>query len=143
MPYIYKFAFQTDVVDKRMTRTFFLAVLLLSLWASDACATNPSDTRYPRRQVTVDRLYEACSVVGETAKGEIPYFDCESYVYGVLDAYLAVRESIPKERRACFPADIPPWRVLEEAHSLVLNGAHSSVAGPALIEALGKKYPCH
>jgi hypothetical protein len=131
------------MVDKRMTRAYFLSVLFIFLWASEVRATNPSETRYPRRQVTVDGLYEACSVVGETAKGDIPYFDCESYVYGVLDTYLAVRESIPKERRACFPADIPPWRALEDAHSLILSGAHASIAGPALIEALRKKYPCH
>ena len=143
MSYTCKFAFQIDLVNKYMTRSSLLLILLLSVWVSDVCATNPSETRYPRRQVTVDGLYEACSVVGGTAKGDIPYFDCESYVYGVLDAYLAVRESVPKNRRACFPADIPPWRALEDAHSLILSSEHSSTAAPALIEALRKKYPCH
>ena len=121
----------------------FLSVLLLSLRASSVWATNPSETHYPRRQVTVGYLYEACSNVGETAKGDIPYFDCESYVYGVLDAYLVVRESVPKERRACFPADIPPWLALDDARELVLSGHMARAAGPALIEALRKKCPCH
>lgn len=121
--------------------TGILTVLMLSV--SIASATNPSETRNPRRQVTVDGLYEACGVVGETAYGDIPYFDCESYVYGVLDAYLALRDSIPKEKRACFPADIPPWKVLEIAHSLILGKDSGKIAGPALIEELRKRYPCH
>jgi hypothetical protein len=106
-------------------------------------ALSPDQTHNPRKVVTVDSLYEACGVVGQTARGEIPFFDCESYVYGVLDSYLAVRSTLPRDLRACFPASIPPWKVLQEARSLGIEDKEGSkVAGPALIDAMRRKYPC-
>ena len=121
-----------------------IAVLcLIAVDVSGACyATNPSDTRNPRREVTVDSLYEACSVVGETAKGDIPYFDCESYVYGVLDAYVKVRENVPKASKACFPPDIEPWRVLEMANPKPGSYRPDQSAASYLIDFLRKRYPC-
>jgi hypothetical protein len=98
--------------------------------------------RKPRDQVTLDGLHEACSVVGQTARGSIPYFDCESYVYGALDSYLGVKESIPKAQRACFPANIPPWRVLEISAQLDIPHKSEDIAAPLIIEALRKKFPC-
>jgi len=98
--------------------------------------------RIAGEKVTVDFLYEACGNVGETARGMIPYFDCESYVYGILDSYLTIRDSIPKASRACFPPDIAPWRVLEDARPYIFERRHSDVAAPAIIDALKSKYPC-
>lgn len=118
------------------------AFILLLVWAKYSSALNPSDTHHPREAVTVDFLYEACSAVGETARGKIPFFDCESYVYGALDAYLSVRPYIPEEQRACVPPGLPPWKVLEDARPLIGEGQDSETAAPALIEALRKKYPC-
>ena len=63
-------------------------------------AANPSDTKYPRQSVSVEYLYETCSVVGGTAGGLIPFFDCESYVYGVLDTHLSHRIEVPDPARA-------------------------------------------
>ena len=103
----------------------------------------PAQTHSPREVVTVDFLYESCGVVGRTAKGQIPFFDCESYVYGVLDSYLAVRSSLPQNERACFPASIAPWKVLEDARALgIVDSEGSQIAAPELIEAMRKKYPC-
>lgn len=119
-----------------------LVTILLLCSALDAVATNPSETRNPRETVTIDFLYEACSVVGETARGMIPYFDCESYVYGVLDSYLALKDSIPQASRACFPRDIPPWRVLEDARPYVFEARHTEIAAVAIMDALRQKYPC-
>jgi hypothetical protein len=121
-----------------MIRTFVLALV-----PALAFATNPwVDTRYPHQAVTVDSLYEACSVVGETARGDIPYFDCESYVYGVLDAYLKVRGNIPKAQRACFPANIEPWRVLKAADPPVDGRTGKLNAATYLIDSLRRLYPC-
>jgi hypothetical protein len=122
-------------------------IFLLLAWMPSVLAVNPwIDTRYPRKEVTLDGLYEACSVVGETARGDIPYFDCESYVYGVLDSYLAVRDSIPKENRACFPATLAPWEALKIAESADHLDRKpymgTKTAGPVIIEMLRKKYPC-
>ncbi len=98
--------------------------------------------RKPRELVTLDYLHESCMVVGETGGGLIPYFDCESYVYGVLDGYIQIRNHIPISQRACFPTNIPPWRVLEISEKANLNHKFDAVAGPLLIEALRKKFPC-
>jgi Rap1a immunity proteins len=118
----------------------YLALLLLLSF--DCSAANPSDTHDPRREVTVDYLYESCSAVGETAHGDIPYFDCQSYVYGVLDSYVKVRERIPKSRRSCFPDKIEPWRVLEMANPKTNSYSGSQTAASFLIDFLVKRYPC-
>lgn len=110
----------------------------------------PWESKKPRQIVTVDRLYESCSVIGQTAGGYIPWFDCESYVYGVLDSYLAIRDSIPKEKRACFPEKIAPWEVLGLGYGYFLEYSEgkSTVydwkanAATWLIERLKEKYPC-
>lgn len=120
-----------------------LIFLIATFYSSQSSyAKSPSEMRNPRRGVTVDYLYESCASVGETAKGDIPYFDCESYVYGVLDAYTKISGEIPKESRACFPAKIEPWRVLEMANPKV--GSYSPVQSAAsfLIDFLRKRYPC-
>jgi hypothetical protein len=96
----------------------------------------------PAREVTVDFLYESCHVVGETAHGLIPHFDCESYVYGVLDSYVALRASLPKAERACFPAALPPWQALQLGSKHIDARVRTNPAGPFLIETLRRKYPC-
>jgi hypothetical protein len=123
-----------------MNRIFFCFALCL---AAPAHAVNPwMDTRHAREKVTVDYLFESCSVVGETAHGMIPHFDCESFTYGVLDSYLSVRDSIPKASRACFPANLPPWKALEAASAEINDKNRTKLAAPFLIEALRKKHPC-
>ncbi len=114
----------------------------LLLGAHALAATPWVDQRAPRKDVHLMFLYEACSSVGDTAKGRIANFDCESYVYGVLDAYLAVRSHLPIRQRACFPEDLPPWRALEVAEPLLQSPASEKEAGPEIIKALAKAYPC-
>lgn len=119
-----------------------LCVVLLLAFSFTAAATTPWEARDPHRTVTVDYLYEACSEIGTTAKGDIPYFDCESYVYGVLDAYAKLRAGIPMKRRACFPEDIEPWRVLEMANPKPGTYNRRQTAASFLIDFLRKRYPC-
>jgi hypothetical protein len=95
----------------------------------------------PIESVTVDYLYEACSATGNTARGKIPYFDCASYIYGVLDSYRSIQEYLPKSKKACLPHEIAPWKVLEDFEYLInKNGAKN--AAQALINEFQKKYPC-
>jgi len=139
---IFIFAFQTDLGVNRIMRTTALLLIVATLWVGECVAANPSETRYPRHDVTVDDLYEACSAVGQTAKGDIPYFDCESYVYGVLDTYLKVSASIPNASRACFPERIEPWRVLQMADPKPGTYRADQSAAAYLIDFLRKRYPC-
>jgi hypothetical protein len=139
---IFKFVSQTDFGVNRTMRIFAMLLLATGLWAGECIAATPPDARYPRRDVTVDYLYEACSAVGQTAKGDIPYFDCASYVYGVLDTYLKVRASIPQSARACFPERIEPWRVLDMADPKPGKYRADQSAAAYLIEFLKNRYPC-
>lgn len=120
-----------------------LILILFTAFNMDAFAhvDEPWIEKKDRKDVTVAFLYEACSFIGETRGGMIPWFDCESYVYGVLDSYVSIRNSIPREQRACFPADLAPW----EALNLSLKHEYSEwnrVAATVLIEDLQKQYPC-
>jgi hypothetical protein len=93
--------------------------------------------------ITVDFLLESCSATGQTARGKIPYFDCDSYIYGMVDSYLEVRNDIPKSERSCFPASISPAQVLNDTSELESNlDVGKESAAPALLKILRKKYPC-
>jgi len=124
----------------RLARCLSFVVLLITV--SETPASTPWEARNRRHTVTVDYLYEACSEIGTTAKGDIPYFDCESYVYGMLDAYVKVRDRIPTTERACFPANIEPWRVLEMANPKPGTYDRKQTATSFLIDFLRKRYPC-
>jgi hypothetical protein len=121
----------------------FCYLLICSLTLiSCGYAANPSEMKHPREQVTIDFLYEACSAVGETARGEIPFFDCESYVYGVLDTYLSIQSTIPVSQRACFPEGLPPWKLLEDIRPLIKIDQGNQIAARVIIEKLSIKYSC-
>ena len=104
-----------------------------------------SVTKNKRYPVTLDYLYESCAIPGDPqlARGDIPSFDCESFVYGVLDSYLDIRMKMPPSERACFPPDLPPWRALEITEPVLRNlSSGGELAAPAIIRALRAKYPC-
>ena len=117
---------------------------LCLLWAMCAQTITPTAASpQERNEVTANFLFEACAVIGQTARGMIPHFDCHSYVYGVLDTYLAIRQSVPKADRTCFPASLAPWQALKDVEPLVDWKKEGSIpAGPVIINALRKTYPC-
>ena len=100
------------------------------------------DTRYKRESVTLDFFLEACAVVGKTAYGKIPHFDCESYIYGVLDAQLASRGSSTGTARTCFPERIAPWEVYKELDAPITASERKQPAADFIISVLRKKHPC-
>ncbi|EAA7111043.1 hypothetical protein EWJ91_23140 [Salmonella enterica subsp. enterica serovar Ouagadougou] len=121
-----------------------IGMLILFLMSAKVFAhiDEPWVEKKDRKTVTVAFLYEACSSIGETRGGMIPWFDCESYVYGVLDSYISIRDTIPKKQRACFPVNLAPW----EALNLSLKHEYSKwnrVASTVLIENLREQYPCN
>ena len=132
-----------------MRMVFYMAVTAILL-SGDALADSFVpwiDHRQPRRTVTLEYLYESCAGRGDTGGGDIPYFDCETYVYGVLDSYILIRPSMPVSQRACFPTNLPPWLALEIAEPMLFGaksgkGDGSAPAALKIIDALRKKYPC-
>ena len=123
-------------------RTLRLAVLFFASLPMVAAAGTPLDTRHKRETITMDYLMESCTVVGETAGGMVPHFDCESYLYGLLDAQLAVRGVLAQKHAACFPEGIAPWEVYQELGALVRRDDWDKPAAPFVLEALKKRFPC-
>jgi len=113
--------------------------LLAAAWPAAQAAT-PLDTRHPRETVTVDFLLEACSVVGETAHGMIPHFDCESWLYGLLDTQAARPAGA---RTVCAPADLAPWQAYEKLWTAPLADARrGEPAAVWVLEQLQSAWPC-
>jgi hypothetical protein len=115
---------------------------LLASGVSIVHAQTPLDTRHKRELVTLDFFLEACSVVGKTAHGKVAHFDCESYIYGVLDAQLAARRSPKGAALACFPEGIAPWEVYRELQTPVTAVQRQRPAAEFIVSVLAKKYPC-
>lgn len=105
--------------------------------------------------MTLDYWGEACSIdMGDPVLrgGVIPYFDCQSYLYGILDTYLSVSKFIPKNQRVCLPINITPWQILQDTKYIFdvsptnddfrkpYNGPNT--ASVEIIKELYKKYPC-
>ena len=114
-------------------------ILLLSLAAAlPAAAATPVDTRHSRETITLEFLMEACSVVGETAHGMVPHFDCESFLYGVIDAHAAIEATRGDARRSCVGHGIAPWQL----YALVDDefGDDGEVAGAPGFDATGPRY---
>lgn len=122
-----------------MKKSIILFTIFLS---SFAFAKTPLDTKNLPTTVTIDYFLEACTVVGETEYGMIHNFDCETYIYGVLDT-LAVTKSNLKNPLVCLPKNIAPWQVYEIISAYPIKQARNSAATPLIIQVLSTKYPCH
>ena len=120
----------------------YILGLFIMLIAFQAHSDTPLDKKLPRQIVSIDYLLESCTVIGQTAGGMIPYFDCESFIYGVIDSYITTRENIKKDERACFPKTIAPWEVYRELLSAPQPQDGTKPAAPYIIDILRKKYPC-
>ena len=115
----------------------FLAALLLT---EPSRAATPLDTRQPRVQISVDYFLEACTVVGETAHGMVPHFDCESFLYGVVDT-LAAMTPVAGEAATCVPPELAPWGV----YQLLLEseaGDREELAARWVMRVLRAEFPC-
>lgn len=129
-------------------------ILLLALAATalPAAADTPLDTRHPRETVTLEFLMEACSVVGETEFGMVPNFDCESFLYGVIDTHVATETARGDDRHACVPAGLAPWQLYglvdddtpdeERAQVVIPRARWGEPAAPLLVEIMERAYPC-
>jgi hypothetical protein len=130
-------------VELALLKYVLLALFVLSIPV--AVATPAPDAPLPRERVTFDYLMEACSDIGDSAlgRGKIPFFDCHSYIYGVLDGYLLARALLPNNKRACFPSDLTPWQVMQALLPLLRSRNYGpQPASLVVIDTLRAKYPC-
>lgn len=118
-----------------------ICCVLLAVQGAVAHGTALVQEMPKRHDVSTLFFLETCATVGETAYGMIPHFDCQSYMYGVLDGHIAVRNLLPKGQRACFPVSLSPAEALKAIDASLFND-DSKRAAPAILNALRKKYPC-
>ena len=121
-------------------RVLSLAALFAAL---PAAAVTPLERSELRASVTLDFLMESCTVIGETAYGMIPHFDCESFLYGVIDTHVATEGERGAARRACVPEFLSP----RQLYSLIDERAiprerWGEAAAPLLVGLLERAYPC-
>lgn len=121
-----------------MRKIMPIFALLLS---TTTFAQSPLDTKNSPAVVTIDYFLEACSVIGDTQYGMIPNFDCESYIYGILDTVAATKNSL-KKPLACLPKNIAPWQVYEIITTQPIQQNRNNPAATFILKTLGEKYPC-
>jgi hypothetical protein len=118
----------------------------LAVIAFNCAAESPSPyAPAPKEAITLDYLLEACGGIGdpESANGLVPFFDCHSYVYGVLDSIIAMNVKHSTSNGACVPESLAPWQVMKDLESLVSSGEHGSEnAAHVILGVLHEKYPC-
>lgn len=118
------------------------AFLMLIAVSSAANAITPLDTRNEHETITLDYFMEACTVIGETGSGLIPYFDCESYLYGIMDTQRVLNASLPPEQQACIPEKLAPWQLYEQIGSVLPDNEWGNLAAPHITNLLRQKYLC-
>jgi hypothetical protein len=119
-----------------------LPLLVALLIATTGWAATPLDSRNPKQMLTVDNFFEACTVIGETAYGMIPHFDCETYLYGIVDTYQSLNPSLPAKQRLCLPENLAPWQLYEVLLTFDVEGRREDNAASYILKALIDTYPC-
>lgn len=118
-----------------------IALSLTLAIAAPALAATPLDTRHARETVTLDYLMESCTVVGETAHGRVAHFDCESFLYGVIDT-VATQTAEAGAGHHCMPAALAPWRLYERIDGRIPRERWNEPAARLLVELLRREFPC-
>ena len=85
------------------------AALLASAFAAVTSSAVASEVQ-PNApyDVDLDFLAQACTVIGQTTYGKIPYFDCYSYFYGMLGSYHSFAATLLAAQRICQPEKLTP-----------------------------------
>jgi hypothetical protein len=55
------------------------------------------------KRINMDNLLESCAVTGQTAGASPPYFDCQSYILGVVEAFQAPAQLVDESKQLCIP----------------------------------------
>jgi len=125
--------------------TFLIFVLLFSLRGKGE-NVNPECCNYAATKgaIKIQFFLEACSVPGETKFGMVPYFDCQSFVLGVVGTYRQVNSQLPKSSQLCIPESLTTKNLLE----LILkkhpnwNIKEERLASEVILETLKSNYSC-
>lgn len=124
-----------------LTRSALVTTLVCSHLS--ALADTPLDRRAPVAPVSADFFLEACTNVGQTAHGMIAHFDCESYLYGVMETLRHSARTTPRgPGRICLPNSLAPWQVYEILLRAAAPQPPSQSAARYILQVLALHYPC-
>lgn len=132
---------------KKLTLTIIILFAFLFFPPTSlARNVNPKCCNYPTNPggVKIQFFLEACAVPGETAKGLIPYFDCQSYVLGLTDMYRLLKTSTPKNKQICIPENFTTKHLLDLIWKTYPNWEIPDNRQPAelIFEILRIEFPC-
>ncbi len=80
---------------------FFLCITFMS--PDSISETNCCEFNVGSNYISLDFLFETCDVTGQTANGIVPYFDCQSYILGVVDVLKSPSISTNSKSHICLP----------------------------------------
>jgi hypothetical protein len=129
----------------RKSVAMFFAVAFPALCVAED-HVDPNCCRYPAgpNGINIQFFLESCAVPGNTARGMIPHFDCQSYVLGVIGAYKQLKSSVRKSRQMCLQSDITTKDVLELIWEQYPNWdtPANRQASEVILEVLQKRFSC-
>ncbi len=127
-------------------KMFFLTLAIFIAYPSQAQKVNPECCNYAasKEAIKIQFFLEACSVPGETQHGMVPYFDCQSFVLGVVSTYRQVNFQLPKESQLCIPESLTTKNLLELILKKYPNWGikEERLASEVIIETLKINYFC-
>jgi len=134
------------IPDRLLSTIVVILTLTVLSSISRAQHVNPKCCDYPARPdaVKIQFFLEACAVPGESERGMMPYFDCQSYVLGIIDGYRLLKSSSPKDRQICLPESITTREVLELIWKSYPNWeiAEHRQAAEVILEVIRKEFQC-
>lgn len=138
-----------DVNNRYSITVIFICTLIMCLVipaTSFSQNVHPDCCDYPVAPdaIKIQFFLEACSVPGGTARGMIPFFDCQSYVLGAIDSYRIATRGMPPTTKACIPENITTRVILELIIKAYPNWDIPGERGASgvIFEVLKKEYPC-
>jgi len=133
---------------------FLGLALLVAMCSISSNAMSQEDCchfKVSEKHVSVDEFLESCDVTGKTAYGSPPYFDCQSYILGVVDSFKSPSKTVGSKQQLCIPNGLETKDLLEVVwndYRNIKEEDYDKMIAPVsaanfIYSALKKKFSCH
>ena len=133
-------------INSNLKKLTFLSFALLLSQIGKAENVKPECCNYAATKgaIKVQFFLEACSVPGKTKFGMVPYFDCQSFVLGVVSTYRQLNSQLPKSNQLCIPESLTTKNLLELILKQYPNWSikEERLASEVILETLKSNYSC-
>jgi hypothetical protein len=112
--------------------------------SSDSSEIDCCGYKVPKTGIDTDFVLQVCALhPGETSGGDIPYFDCQSYLLAMLDTYKTLEPALPAKDKFCLPKDFETADVVKNLYAEYDYERDAQKRAPEVLLAyLHKTYPC-